>query len=175
MFCSYSEAIEYLYSTNSFVVSDVAVIAHLPLLLLPQRINSIVSLRFTWFIRACPPLQSGIQAKNAQSLASQIVWDKVWNNISSMQHLRKLQVCLMVSSHFWQDINQKDLQVLLDPINKVTRPDTFILKLPFRSMQQLVAVRDEELRLGFPWSTAEDWKGQDLWEELPCTIQRIHN
>ncbi|PMD49343.1 uncharacterized protein K444DRAFT_713087, partial [Hyaloscypha bicolor E] len=49
----YSEAIDYLYSANTFVTLYVGVMLYLPLFILPQSVNTIRTLTFYW--RNLPP------------------------------------------------------------------------------------------------------------------------
>ncbi|KAF4434589.1 NADH dehydrogenase, partial [Fusarium acutatum] len=49
---NYAEAIEILYSTNTIIMTNEAMIAHLPQLLLPQRLASITSLQISWNLKS---------------------------------------------------------------------------------------------------------------------------
>ncbi|KAJ4040598.1 hypothetical protein NW756_010980 [Fusarium oxysporum] len=49
---NYAEAIDILYSTNTIIMSNEAMITHLPQLLLPQRLASITSLEISWNLKS---------------------------------------------------------------------------------------------------------------------------
>jgi hypothetical protein len=83
-----------------------------------------------------------------------------------MQNLQNLHVKLDVRDAWWGSFDPKVARVLLEPIRKVTTPETFILTLPFPPG---VASR---LRIN-SWSADKNWKGADPWEELLCTIHRV--
>lgn len=51
-YCSYAEAIDILYSTNTIIMANEAMIAHLPQLLLPQRLAFITSLEISWNLKS---------------------------------------------------------------------------------------------------------------------------
>ncbi|KAG8668092.1 hypothetical protein FPOAC1_007460 [Fusarium poae] len=52
---NYAEGIDVLYSTNSIVMSGKAMIAHIPQLLLPQRLASMTSIEVRWPMMPEPP------------------------------------------------------------------------------------------------------------------------
>jgi hypothetical protein len=157
----YLEAIEYLYSSNAFVVSDADVMEYLPLILLPQRINSIHNLRFTWSHRTKGrPLGS-------YETCRQIRWCTIWHNLSKTQSLRKLHVRLDIVPLFWQSLNAESARILLEPIRDVMSPEDFMVILPFLAMNQ------RKPKVNFRWSAEDGWQGVDPWERLPCTIQRL--
>ncbi|KAJ4054652.1 hypothetical protein NW758_002356 [Fusarium oxysporum] len=49
---NYAEAIDILYSTNTIIMANEAMITHLPQLLLPQRLASITSLEISWNLKS---------------------------------------------------------------------------------------------------------------------------
>ncbi len=56
----YLEAVDYLYSSNIFETHDARVLEYLSLLVLPQRINPIRSLVFTWRFERYPPISQHV-------------------------------------------------------------------------------------------------------------------
>jgi hypothetical protein len=155
----YSEAISYLYSENTFMTWDAAVIDHLPILLLPQRINVIRSLTFRWNLRLSPSniLRQEPQETDPRLIGCPGIWWAVWKNISAMKNLQTLNVKLNVLDIFWQNIDKETATQLLLPIREVVRPEEFILSLPFPAIHS---------------SLPEDI---DRWGDLPCTIRRVSN
>lgn len=143
---------------------------YLPAILLPQRIDSITSLRFFWLLVGYPPLpppEGSSGDVREEWVRRQASWNNVWYNIASLRSLRTLEVHLEVVPPYWQIINEQNIRVLLEPVRQVTKPETFVLKLPFQAMD------GRRPAWNFPWSAVNGWHGADPWEELPCTIQRI--
>jgi hypothetical protein len=155
----YLEAIEFLYSENEFIVSDVAVMEYLPELLLPQRINSMRNLRFTW---AHPPF-----GPYATSTKEQRRWCIIWRHLSTMQGLRKLEVRLDIMPLFWERINEEYVRILMEPIRDVKGVEEFILVIPF------LEIGRRKLGLGLGWEAGGGEEGGDPWEGLPCRIRRV--
>lgn len=167
----YCEAIDYLYSSNTFVTSDIDVIEYLPLVLLPQRIYAIRSLRFKWGISDYPPFEvpAGYEGPIWDEFACRHDrWETVWHNLAMMRNLRSLCVRLVVSPHFWGTLNRESARLLLKPIINVKATESFILILPFPAMREGM----QPVNIS-PWSAKNGWEGVDPWDELPCTIRRI--
>lgn len=165
----YSEAIDHLYSSNTFATHDADILEFLPLLFLPQRIDKIKSLAFTWRFQRYPPIGRYVNPEESYKEdqdARRASWTIVWHQIASMQNLKCLSVKLNVRDAWWGSFDPESCDMLLEPIKKVTRPDTFILTLPFP------ADSTSRLRIN-SWSADKDWKGVDPWDDLQCTIQRV--
>ena len=165
----YFEAIEYLFSSNTFVIADSRRIEYLSIDFLPQRIDAIRSLRFLYSLPSFPPLVppgcTGLLWE--EKLRRQTRWAAIWNVISTMRNLENLHVELHGIGPSWATFNKESAKVLLKPIKEVTRPTTFILTLPFSAMHEgMKPVTTYE------WSARNGWEGVDPWEELPCTIRR---
>ena len=173
----YREAITILYTYNKFAISDSDVIYYLPSILLPQRIDSLRSLRFKWALKS-PPLGSQehfpieFQYEEDRRLER---WTTTWDNIASMQNLRDLHVQLRVLETGWRNLDKETADVLFRPIRKVVRPDSFVLTIPFSPVDRkyLWHIGAEEAQ---EWdeddTLSDDWEGVDPWESLPCTIRR---
>jgi len=171
----YTGTIDVLYCSNSFIVFNLEVMYHLPLILLHQRINSIRSLRFEWVpesSRLSPPLgpQPGHAADVQEDQVQRDRWTTIWDVIASMQSLQDLYVVLRVNVNTWGSLNTESAKILLQPIRKVTGPANFTLALPFPAMDD----RKPEPLLSYSWSAVEGWQGVDPWEELPCKIRRVN-
>ncbi|KAH8585659.1 hypothetical protein B0O99DRAFT_696262 [Bisporella sp. PMI_857] len=164
----YTETIGLTYSSNTFETHDERVLEYLPLLLLPQRISTIRSLRFTWRFQRYPPLEDHLDpevtSRSDQELR-RLSWVTIWSHIAAMPHLQTLQVKLDVYDVWWGSFNEESARILLNPIRAVTTPETFILSLPFPPDTT------DQFRV-HSWSAARGWKGVDPWDELPCTIRR---
>jgi hypothetical protein len=116
MVCRYSEAIDFLYSCNTFDTRDVDVIAFLPRLLLPHRINAIRNLQILLSVSMPPSYPSlfdqpdFIPAKKLQKARKydhhyRNLWDAMWNNLSEMEGLVTLMVELNMlgrHDHLWE-------------------------------------------------------------------------
>ena len=165
----YSEAIRFLYSANTFMTSHSDVMVHLPILFLPQRIDSIRSLTFYWSLQLSPGdvLQQEAQEKNPQYIGRPGTWRAIWHNISAMKGLQRLNVKLNVSPYTWQNINKETATQLLLPIREVVRPKEFILSLTFPAMD------GSPPEVNYDWAAVDGWEGTDPWDNLPCTIRRV--
>jgi hypothetical protein len=165
----YSEAICYLYSANTFMSSDSEVMEHLPILLLPQRIDVIRSLTFLWVLPLDPlnVLEQEARETYPEFFGRPGVWKTIWHNISNMKGLQTLNVKLKVWPAAWQSINKETATQLLLPIKEGVRPKEFILSLPFPAMDGSTPLNT------FPWSAVDGWEGIDPWDDLHCTIRRV--
>lgn len=145
-------------------------IEHLPLIFLPQRTEFITSLQLFWVLPGfspLSPLEGSSGDRREEWHRRQASWNNAWYNIASLRRLRTLEVTLEVVSLYWQSINEQNIRIILEPVRQVTRPESFVLKLPFSAMG------GQRPALNFSWSAVNDWHGADPWDELPCTIQRI--
>ncbi len=168
----YTEAIDFLYSSNTFVTLDPRVLKWLPITLLPQRIDAIRSLRFIWLLSNGPPvgIPPGFAGPQYQELARyQDRWREIWYIISTMKSLQSLYVKLEVSTD-WATLNKESAEILLEPIKQITRPKIFVLSLPFPAMKEGMAPVTRWF-----WAARNGWEGADPWDELHCTIQRTEN
>lgn len=151
------------------MTSDEKVMEHVPLLVLPQRINTIRSLTFYWALR----LDSlHLVEQEAREIFPEFfgrpgVWKTIWHNISNMKGLQTLHVKLDVWPGVWQSINKEIATQLLQFIGEVVGPREFILSLPFPAMD------GSPPQSTFPWSAIEGWEGSDPWDDLHCTIRRV--
>lgn len=170
---SYTESIDILYSSNTFVISNPAVIEYLPLSLQPQLLNTIRTLRFVWELlgNTVPPtmIHDYPQSLLHIQIKHQEKWRKIWGIISVMEGLHELHVKLFVCDYTWANLNKDAAAYLLEPVKQVTRPEVFTITLPFPPMYE-----------GMPpeargsWRALNGWEGSDPWDDLPnCTIQRI--
>ncbi|KIN00784.1 hypothetical protein OIDMADRAFT_146108 [Oidiodendron maius Zn] len=167
---TYTESIRYLYSANTFTISQPDVIEYLPILLLPQRIDNIRSLTFYCNLPLDNPgsiLQQEAKETDPQFTGRAGIWRAIWHNISAMKGLQTLNVKLNVLSFTWQSINKETATQLLLPISEVVRPENFILSLPFPAMD------GSPPEGNYAWAGVDGWEGIDPWDDLPCTIRRV--
>jgi len=164
----YIEAIPYLYSANTFVISNSDIMEYLPRLLLPQRIDVIRSIIFYWHVYLNPRqvLEQESQETDPCFIGLPGTWNATWANIAAMKSLRILHVKIEVMELFWESLNQDTATRLLQPIKQVVVPKEFVLTLPFPAMTNLPP------RENFSWAAVDGWEGRDPWEDLPCTIIR---
>jgi len=83
---SYSESVEFLYSANYMIMSNVQpepfVLPHLPKLIVPQRLNSIRHLRINWSVN-----------KYIRRHDSDLTeWDAGWESLSRLEGLHHLHI-----------------------------------------------------------------------------------
>lgn len=148
---------------------DTMQLALLPFTLLPQRLNTIRSLKLHWVLYNHPPLPlpPGCSGPSYQELANcQIKWETQWQIISAMQNLDNLEVELMITFE-WNTLNKESAEILLAPIKRVTRPKNFVLSLPFPAMAEGMTP------VSFPYEATKGWEGSDPWDDLNCTIRRV--
>lgn len=153
----YSEAISLLYSENTFMIGNEAVLDYLPILLLPQRINAIRSLRFRWDLGISPVEILFPYEPHDVDPRSPNIWLSVWQNMAAMEGLRTLHVelCLPLYRRDWYNADKARVPQVLPPIREVVRPKEFVLTLSY-------PVRYRSL----PGEA-------DLWVGLPCTVKWI--
>lgn len=124
----YSEAVEFLYSSNLFSITSHfrqnLLLPYLPTLLLPQRIRQIRSLRIFWdmFPMVCLDYSS-----------SQNVWLKSWDALRQMTGLSNLHIDIGVWSFlgFQEQWLEREVE-LFEPVKTITTPKTFVIILPNR-------------------------------------------
>jgi hypothetical protein len=144
---------------------------YLPLALLPQRINAIRKLWFLWQLPNGPPMilpelsGPGMEAH----LKRQKKWRKIWQIISTMAGLRELHIKLKITAE-WATLNREAAAELLEPIKQVTRPEAFLLSLPFPAMYEGMP----HATARWSWAARNGWEGSDPWDDLPnCMIRRV--
>ena len=87
-------------------------------------------------------------------------WTSIWHLIASMQNLQNLHIKLDIRDLEWEPGS-------LEPIRKVTAPNTFILDLFFPpddviSGSQVIS-----------WPADKSVQGVNRRAQLPCTIRRV--
>ncbi|KAJ4376161.1 hypothetical protein N0V83_001442 [Neocucurbitaria cava] len=131
--CLYSEAIEYLYTANSFSLSTEAdeqpTIDYLSYYLLPQRLTQIRDLYFYW------ELDNYLYGSLASVLEGGFnQWFQSWDVLSKMAGLRHLNIRLSfrLSRHidFYDALWKGKGQEILEPVKRVTAPREFVITLP---------------------------------------------
>jgi hypothetical protein len=134
-----------LYSENVFNIYGPGVLAHLPNLLLPQRINAIQSLRFCWPLGA-PPIwhvPSGQQTLTTNRIERirkrggdnySKTWSQTWKTLTQMCGLRELIVELNIIG----DASEGWTAQELDVVKSVSKPEKFVLVLPEAFAERMV-------------------------------------
>ena len=144
---------------------------YLPLALLPQRINTIRTLRFFWGLPNYPPtIIPGFSGPGLEvHLKRQKIWKKIWHIISTMAGLRELHIKLNATTE-WATLNREAAVDLLEPIKQVTKPEVFLLSLPFPAMYEGMP----HVTRRWSWAARNGWEGSDPWDDLPnCMIRRV--
>ncbi|KAL2076238.1 hypothetical protein VTL71DRAFT_1181 [Oculimacula yallundae] len=170
----YTEAIDITYSSNTFHIGGNFIFEFLPLAILPQRLNTIRTLRLTCiFLGGPPPCDMHIWEKCSKEdlrilKKRQEKWLNIWRTLSQMTGLRQLHVRLEIGWE-WEKLSHHSAVELLGPVKQVTKPDLFVLTLPFPAMYEGMKFRTS----GGP-EVAKGWEGSDPWDELPnCEVRRV--
>lgn len=149
---------------------------YLPQTLLPQRLDTIRTLRFSLSFSGPPPVNMSYwlghcSDEDLKALRKrQEAWLNIWNVISAMAGLRRLHIKLFVNQE-WATFSQDSAAELLKPIKQVTQPDLFLLSLPFPAMYEGMPPTTEG-----PGAAKNGWEGSDPWDDLPnCMIRRVEN
>lgn len=122
----YTEAIDILYSQNSFSMLHLESIICLSSTVLPQRMNAIRSLEFGWlFYSPHPPYTRPSEIKFPPH--DEGTWERVWDTLADMQGLRKLRVDLLGN---WTTRLERDAErMLLLPAAKIWRPKVWEMRV----------------------------------------------
>jgi hypothetical protein len=114
--CRYSESIDFLYSSNTFDTNDADVIAFLPRILLPHRINKIRNVQILLSI-SLPPSYLPTNGRPVLTLLQppekikqhnhyyKKQWNAIWKTLSEMEGLEILRVELTMHGrhdHLWE-------------------------------------------------------------------------
>ncbi|ORY14394.1 hypothetical protein BCR34DRAFT_560340 [Clohesyomyces aquaticus] len=134
----YSEAIESLYSSNTFSISTQAYGAHtiskIPLFFQPQRVVQIRKLHICWDL-----LDAGLDLiKPVEHHFPLPSWLKTWKIISDMAGLRELLIeftytyppTSRYTFEFWMEHQIE----IFEPVKCVVSPSTFVITLPYREL-----------------------------------------
>lgn len=122
---SYSEAIETLYTRNTFDLADPKCIIQLSTLILPQRLNVIRSVRLhdyvgKWRWRKRYPEYWGHPP-------IEISWERVCRTLADMRQLRRLSVRLGAGAWYTQGETYDNL---LAALKAVRQPREFVVEMP---------------------------------------------
>lgn len=106
---SYSEAIDLLYSRNTFVFRNLTAITSFTSTVLPQRLNCIQSLRLEWIFRDYDidyPHGTGAAYSEFVDKPFDKRWEALWKTLADISGLRKLHVKLIGDFRYgpaWED------------------------------------------------------------------------
>ena len=112
----YTEAVELLYTGNTFVIRHSEMLSRLSKSIPPQRFNTIRSISVHW-----TPWQSGILAK----WENREPWCRLWELIASMENLSILEVNILD----WQPLHEGNSNYthLIEPISELRGLQEFVL------------------------------------------------
>ena len=150
----YSEAIEFLYSQNTFKILNEDCLSYLPQLLLPQRINAIRYICFEWFLKHAPDVESHQSKKDAAH--NFVAWKTIWQNLASMQSLKHLWIELDIDKT-WKHEWMERQSTVLEPIKAVTRPKHFKLIIPFYEDLEQARLAELPCQVRHPDEDQPDW------------------
>lgn len=140
----YKEAIDCLYSTNTFTSSDPI---YLSRMFLPQRLLAVKSLSVTWYLQGDPPLPSSAARLSKGERYKRNLWISSWHSLAAMEGLQRLEILFVFEPHSWPALKNDEIASLVAPIRSVTTPTYFHVSLP------------SSMKLhGTPW------------ESLPCLV-----
>ncbi|KAH9208238.1 hypothetical protein DL95DRAFT_527541 [Leptodontidium sp. 2 PMI_412] len=160
----YTKAIDIIYSSNTFEITHASYMEYLPLCILPQRMNTLRTLRLTCDFSGLPPIKANIWEGQHPGILHKRYekWQNIWRILSEMASLRRLHFNLNVN-YLWETLDRESAAELLGPVKQVTRPDLFVLALPIPAMYE-----------GRSSAANDEWEGSDPWDDLPnCKIRRI--
>ena len=122
----YSEAIDFLYSENTFEILDVAGFMAFSVSVLPHRFDKICSLRLGQQVTAAL-LDSCVLNKSPAhkfSRRSASAWEECWDLIANMKNLQELFVTL----------RNEEEERLLAPLQRVSQPQIWHLFINWRDV-----------------------------------------
>ncbi|KAJ4993210.1 hypothetical protein SVAN01_01185 [Stagonosporopsis vannaccii] len=133
----YSEAIEFLYTSNTFSIStwddDHATVDYMSYYFLPHRITQIQQLRIDWELDSFSYNHLSSTTSGGNSFEA---WKKSWDALRSMTGIRQLRIVLYFR---WREVYdcyeqywRKYESELLNPVKSITAPKNFVLVLPDR-------------------------------------------
>jgi hypothetical protein len=149
----YSEAIEFLYSTNTFSISDLDCLRYLSCTVLPCRFQMIQKIQLEWSLTW--PIYDSI-AQNLLLMVpvlypphDEATWEATWRIIAEMPNLKKLLVSLV---HF-EGFNDPECEKkIFAPLMKVSRPTEFQVVVTWPGRE----IRGAPFRLFRPPATSND-------------------
>ncbi|KAL8836044.1 MAG: hypothetical protein Q9170_003089, partial [Blastenia crenularia] len=106
----YTEAVDLLYTDNTFVVKHPELLSRFIKAIPPQRLNTIRSLRIcleTW--------QCGVLSQWAHTQTGREEWGKMWRAVAGMEHLMNLEVEFVGESYSYTWAEQPNIYLALLP------------------------------------------------------------
>lgn len=177
-FVSYMESIEILYSTNTINIRSLALMRHLDVLFLPQRLACITSLELTWTILPFPSIRDsqllerpGEGLKTFQSMIRLIT-------PKNYPSLRKLFLTL---SNFFDDANGPppwpgflaNSALLVESVDTMVRQfngqlQECVLGVPSATYRRLGWLNDDDttVEAGVFW--------ERFWRRVPCPRNEVN-
>ncbi|CAO2651865.1 Nn.00g001480.m01.CDS01 [Neocucurbitaria sp. VM-36] len=155
----YSEAIEYLYTANSFSlatdIDEQPTLNYLSYYFLPQRLTQIRNLNIYWELDS---FQYFLMTQLFDPVLDH--WFESWNALSKMTGLRHLQITLDFRYGNWSDTYEtlwkERGEELLEPIKRITAPRDFVITLPDHRCSTDIDVGDSKCILRLPNRPDED-------------------
>ncbi|KAH8724101.1 hypothetical protein GQ44DRAFT_618706 [Phaeosphaeriaceae sp. PMI808] len=155
----YSEAVESLYTTNSFSLStnsgQVPTLDYLSYYFRPHRLAAIRNLRIYWQIDRMPysMITGSLTDSEIPGLYSD-AWRKSWDCLSRMSGLRRLDITLsyrdVYYSDFYDYIWTEKAEEWLQPIKAITAPRHFVVTLPSHNCKTNVNVEPSKCVFELP-------------------------
>ncbi len=119
-------------SSNIFKIESAALFLALPDCLLPQRIQTIRQLRFSWNIYDEDPPLPPYEGQHTYQRDIYTQWITIWRMLATMTGLQDLRIGLNLADKPWGDMDFKKASEIIKPIRAVTTPRYFEIRLPFR-------------------------------------------
>ena len=151
-FSSYSEAIESLYSANTFCLEsracDFLAINHLPSFMLPQRLIMIRTLYFRLeidhqYFRTLFSMPADFDPSN-----------QIWHSLSQMTGLRTLHITLVLRGWYHEGYHHdgwpRISEGFCEPVKKLTAPTKFVIVLPNMGCSTDIDVGDSKCVFELP-------------------------
>ncbi|KAH7386057.1 hypothetical protein BKA66DRAFT_415775 [Pyrenochaeta sp. MPI-SDFR-AT-0127] len=155
----YSEAIEYLYTDNSFSLStdidEIPTIDYFSHFFLPQRLTQIRDLFFYWELDS---FNYHLMTQTPNPVLDQ--WYKSWGALGKLSGLRRLRVSLVFRYTHWSDYYEelwKERWVeMLEPLKTITAPRDFVVTLPDRRCSTAIDLGESHCVFELPAAVEDD-------------------
>ncbi|KAF2734871.1 hypothetical protein EJ04DRAFT_465836 [Polyplosphaeria fusca] len=157
----YSEAVNFLYTTNTFSFSDLDCLRYFSMTLLPHRFSLVQSLDLEWCM-AWPiydPVAQQLLLNNPALYPpnDEATWEETWRIIASMSNLKFIRASLLYFDGFRDPTCEEKM---LAPLRKVTAPSKFEVHVSWHGEE----IRGAPFQLIRPVERGEDSSDDEDWD-----------
>ncbi|KAF1835580.1 hypothetical protein BDW02DRAFT_588043 [Decorospora gaudefroyi] len=162
----YSEAIEFLYKSNSFFIStkseDYPTAGYLSYFFLPQRMNQITKLHLDWDLDHGQHFHPNLMPGGLKD-----EWFNAWDALKKLTGLNQLYIRLFFRYDLWNQCYgffwERNSEQLLEPVKAITTPRDFTIKLPNWRCPTDIDVGDSHCVFEVPARVDGDDVDDSLW------------